>query len=459
MECRRPRSDLKRRPGRSRLRCAALALGLTAAIVGDPAAGAVADPNQMIVATIYQPGSATGITRSVSLAALDQSCTRYAGPDADFPSQITYVFPQTSWSLRTVLECGLNQSVAAITAVAVQQTSGAWEDPLTNADLSTAGDFAAAGAVPVVSDDGSNIVYTRPQRTPTDENAPDQVFQSTALALDVYEGPLLTVAVHPGSETVAVGATVSFTAGVTDALGSPVDPATLSYAWSLDGTPNSQSQGFSQTLATAGRYTITATANDDQGGGGADTVQITVGSGQDTTTGPQDSNAPGIAQQPGTPATGPQHSAGTTPGGTSGPKTPARTVPTHKVAAARQPADAAPVKPAAPAAPTSARAAAASTPRTAAPVTRPARRVASAGPGSVIAGRLIGNVTLLPADASPLVKIVPAATATAPAVQRPVRRSIVPAVVGTLAVLVLLGLGAGSQLRWQLRPGRRLVAG
>jgi hypothetical protein len=430
-----------------------------AAIVVGPPAGAVADPNQMVVATIYQPGSATGITRSVSLGTLAQGCTRYAGPDADMsPSGIKYVFPQSSWSLATVLECGLNQSVAAITAVAVQKSSGGWEDPLTNADLSTPGDFAVAGAVPVVSDDGTGIIFTRPQRTATENNAGDQVLHPTALALDVYEGPLLTVAVHPGSETVAAGAMVSFTAAVTDAHGSPVDPATLSYAWSLDGTPSSQSQGFSQTFATAGRYTITATANDDQGGGGADTVQITVGSSQSTTTGPQDSNAPGNTQQPGAPAIGPQHSAGTTPGGTSGPKTSAHTVPTHKVATASKPVAAAPVKPAAQAPATSAPAAA-STPHAIAPVTRPPRRVTPAGPGSVIAGRLIGNVTLLPADASPLVKVVPAAAATAPAVQRPVRRSIVPAIAGTLAFVLLLGLGAASQLRWHLRPARRLVTG
>jgi hypothetical protein len=68
-------------------------------------------------------------------------------------------------------------------------------------------------------------------------------------------------------------------------------------------------------------------------------------------------------------------------------------------------------------------------------------------------------VTLLPADASPLVKVVPASAATAPPVRRPTRASILPALAGVLAVVGLLALGAADQLRWRLRPGRRLVAG
>ena len=59
-------------------------------------------------------------------------------------------------------------------------------------------------------------------------------------------------------------------------------------------------------------------------------------------------------------------------------------------------------------------------------------------------GQLVSNVTLLPADASPLVKVVPANTAAAaPPVQRPrVRASILPALAGVLAVVGLLALGA-----------------
>ena len=461
-----PRSDRKHRPaGRGRgilpgPRWTAAALGLAGAVLAGPAAGAQAASNQMVSATIYQPGSASGITRSVSLSALAQGCTGYAGPDAVLsPSGITYVFPQSSWSLRTVLECGLNQSVAAITAVAVQRPSGAWEDPLTSADLSATGDFAVGQAVPVVSDDGTGIVYTRPQRTPAENNAGDQVIHPDPLSLAVYEGPLLTVTVQPGSETVTAGTAVSFTAGVTDAHGSPVDPASLSYTWSLDGTPSAQSQRFSQTFASAGRYTITATANDDQGGGGADTVQITVGSSQNATPGPQNSNSPGTTKLPTAPAIGPQQSAGTHPGATRGPAKPKQTTPASKPPAVRQPSATQPktttVKPAAPA-PT----AATPTGHTASPITRPPHGVTPpAGPGAVISGRLVSNVTLLPADASPLVKVVPANTAAAPPVQRPVRASILPALAGVLAVVGLLALGAANQLRWRLRPGRRLVAG
>ncbi len=439
-------------------------VAVAGAVLGGPGAVALADQSQTVTATMYQPGSATPTTKSVSVAALGQGCTRYGGPDADLsPSGVKYVFPQSSWSLRTVLECGLNQSVAAITAVEVQKPSGAWEDPLTPADLSAAGDFAGAGAVPVVSDDGTGIVYTRPQRTPADANGGDQVIHPASLALDVYEGPLLSVAVHPGTETVPVGTSVSFTASVVDVHGNPADPATLAYTWSLDGTPSSQSRGFSQTFASAGRYTITGTVNDTKGGGGSGTVQITVGSSQDSTPGSQNSNAPGTSQQPGAPATGPQQSAGTTPGGGPGARTPSQNPATSKTTGARPPGTAPPKKtrvtPATPkttpAAPTPV---AVPAPNAGTPVTGPPPSVAPGRQVPVISGRLISNVTLLRPELSPLVKIV-ASHATAPAVARPTRTSILPALGGVLAVVLLLGLGAGHQQRWRLRPVWRLVVG
>jgi hypothetical protein len=362
-----------------------------------------------------------------------------------------------------VLECGLNEPVAAITAVEVQKPSGAWEDPLTGGDLSAAGDFAVAQSVPAVSDDGTGIVYTRPQRTPADANGGDQVIHPANLALDVYEGPLLSVTVHPGSETVAVGTAVSFTASVVDVHGNPADPATLSYTWSLDGAPSSPSPGFSQTFASAGRYTVTATANDAKGGGGSGTVELTVGSTQTSTPGPQDSNSPGTTQQPGAPATGPQQSSGTLPGGAPGKRTPSQSPPTSRATTVRHPSAARPQKVTPPsrnaAPPASAPTpAAAPAPNAGTPGSGPRPSVAPGRRVSVISGRLISNVTLLRPDQSPLVKIV-ASNATAPPVQRPTRAPIFPALAGALAVVVLLGLGAGHQLRWRLRPTRQLVIG
>jgi hypothetical protein len=110
---------------------------------------------------------------------------------------------------------------------------------------------------------------------------------------------------------------------------------------------------------------------------------------------------------------------------------------------------------AAPSAPTPV---AAPAPNAGTPVAGPRPSVAPGRRVPVISGRLISDVTLLRPDQSPLVKIV-TSTATAPPVERSVRASILPALAAVLTVVVLLGLGAGHQLRWRLRPIRRLVIG
>jgi hypothetical protein len=65
----------------------------------------------------------------------------------------------------------------------------------------------------------------------------------------------------------------------------------------------------------------------------------------------------------------------------------------------------------------------------------------------VVTGRLISDVTALPPDASPLVQAVPAPAASAPAVRRAIGTSLLPGLAAGFAVLVLLGLGAGRELR------------
>ena len=70
-----------------------------------------------------------------------------------------------------------------------------------------------------------------------------------------------------------------------------------------------------------------------------------------------------------------------------------------------------------------------------------------------MAGRLVSDVIPVAPGASPLVHIVPATVASAPPARRAIRASTLPAVGATLAVLLLLGLGAGRELGW--RPRRR----
>jgi hypothetical protein len=64
---------------------------------------------------------------------------------------------------------------------------------------------------------------------------------------------------------------------------------------------------------------------------------------------------------------------------------------------------------------------------------------------------LVSDVTPLAPGASPLVRIVPAAVATAPPARQAIRASLLPAFAAGFAVLLLLGLGAGRELRGRRR--------
>jgi hypothetical protein len=65
----------------------------------------------------------------------------------------------------------------------------------------------------------------------------------------------------------------------------------------------------------------------------------------------------------------------------------------------------------------------------------------------LVKGRLISDVIPLPPGASPLVQDVSAPAATAPAVRPAVATTILPTLGAALAVVFLLGLGAGRELR------------
>jgi hypothetical protein len=70
---------------------------------------------------------------------------------------------------------------------------------------------------------------------------------------------------------------------------------------------------------------------------------------------------------------------------------------------------------------------------------------------ALVAGRLLGAVTPLPASESPLVHTVPRTVATAPAVRRAIAGSTSPGtgIAAGLGVALLFGLGAGRELRWR----------
>jgi hypothetical protein len=71
-----------------------------------------------------------------------------------------------------------------------------------------------------------------------------------------------------------------------------------------------------------------------------------------------------------------------------------------------------------------------------------------------VVGQLISDATPLPPDASPLLRVVPAAVASAPPVRGAVHSSILPALGAAFVALALFGLGAARESRAALPWGR-----
>ena len=74
--------------------------------------------------------------------------------------------------------------------------------------------------------------------------------------------------------------------------------------------------------------------------------------------------------------------------------------------------------------------------------------------GTVVRGRLISDVTPLPASSSPLVRVTPAGVTAAPTVRQATKTSSIPTIGSVLVVVVLMGLGAWHELRGRRRSLR-----
>jgi hypothetical protein len=445
-------------------------------------ASADVNSGQMVTATVYSPGqSPTQDSVSVGALAANSDCQRYSGPGIDLHGPGTnpgQTFAALAWPLSTVLEClSVPVHVAGVTAVTVHQTDGSPEwsasSQLSHSDLVSPSDFQDPSAAPVIWSDGSNLSYYRPWRGGSDDNARDVVEQPNPapLAIDVFEGPPLSVSATASETAVSAGSTITFGATVT-----PANAGGLSYNWDFDGgAPNSTATGPQVQFLNAGNYNVTVQVTDAAGGGGGDAVPITV-----TAT----NASPASRPSPNSPTTGPNTSAGKdprgpagnhhgTPTGSFGNNSFSNNNPDHKNRAAsathtgkhKSAAHATTTTPA----PSSTPSGAQTTPGSAlAPssTTGHSTRVSGARHSSppvkqsstpelratpqtpLVTGRLISDVIPLPPGASPLVHVVPASIASAPA-RHAVRTSLVPIVGAGLAIFLLLSLGAARELRGQ----------
>jgi PKD repeat protein len=475
-----------------------LALGLALALVGSAGvASADSGSAPMVTATIYGSGGGTSTT-SVSASQLladPQNCPAYSKTDMteyNSSGSTTVGLPHENgsgtgtWAMPTILHCLQNPvSVGDIhTGITVLNGDGSPQvasgSQLTPADLAASSDFQPNTDSPIISNLGSSFQYNRPWRGHGDLDANDQVTSSDPIAIEIFEGPPLTVSATASPSSPGAGSNVSFSAQVSGDEGSA-----LTYRWSFgDNLPDSSQASPAATYTDAGGYTVSLQVTDALGGAGATTLPITVSgssasppaptpSTPATSTGPNatgsnpkggthggaDGNGKGSGKQPSTgngntgkPSTGPSQptsahgqkpsrSGGAGSSGTSGSNS---TISTNAPSTTSSTS----ISSSPPTHSSGRRRSAQHTAHHAPTHTRPSPT--SAPPGQLVTGRLVADVTPLPAGASPLVQRSPGSAAVAAARAAHTTNSPGGVIAGSLAVVLLLGLGAGRQL---LGPG------
>ena len=490
-------------PGR-RFALAAAVTYLAVAGAAALPANAAADPT-VVSATLFPGSQGSSSSVQVPLSTLN-TCGNYAGPasitmQSASGTQPSQAISEPAWTLGTVLTCGLQVPETDVTAVQVVNFSGAYETPLSNAQIFDSGQYpGSAGALPTIYVDGGEdqTTYVRPPLSATDANAADNVTQQgNPISLIVYENqPPLVVTATQSPVAGSQGTTEQVTLGatVTTADGTAVPSSALTFSWTIDtsqqlsgpapvatvdaGVTPVTVQAYDQSTGTGGTYTFDITYNPQpgapsnnpgpgagnhnkgtstgktklHGGGGLNHAGTDPGAG--TTRTPKHATRQSRASRPATRAT----PATPTPSPTTPATTPATTAnPT-----------------AAPAAPPTTQTTTVTTP---APTTTPGltvvktptkhpphrrthapkrRTVAQSGASKrLVAGRLVADVQALPAGTSPLVHPI-AASAVAPSLVHAAHdgTSAPTWLYAGLAVLALLGGGAVYERRG--RRGRTL---
>jgi PKD repeat protein len=474
-----------------------LVLGLALALLGSAGvASADSGSAPMVTATIYATGGGTS-SESVSssqLLADPQNCPPYSPTQMDehgSPGTTSVGLPQEhgsgtgTWSVATILGClAPKVSPSDVTGITVLDTDGSPQvsggSQLTPPDLAIPSDFQPNTDSPVVSNLGSSFQYNRPWRGQGDLNANDQVTNSDPISIEVFEGPPLTVSATASQATVAAGSSVSFSAQVAGNQGSA-----LTYDWSFgDNLPDSHDATPAVTYADAGSYTVRLEVTDTNGGGGGTTVPITVTGSSGTPPPPATTSTPETNTGPAGTGTDPN---GGTHGSTGGHgkgngKQPSsgngnhNGKPSQDQTGASSPSSSRHQKPSGSGAGPGGGSGgssggsgtggsgspSAATPSSSTPRRRSARggrhlgqrapthaRTSStaAEPAQLVTGRLVADVIPLSPGASPLVQRSPGSAAAAPARPKPTGNSPLAVIGGGLAIVLLLGLGAGRELR------------
>ncbi len=458
-----PRLTRVRNPGRlarrrlpqvagRRFACPLAFLAVATAIALAPAAAA-ADV-AMVNATVYPSNGAGVTTDTVELSKL-QTCPSYSGPSslAMNPSGIPYQLPSSTWTVATVLQCGLGLLIDGSTSVQVLTINRGYEAPLSFADLTDPSQYhdpQAPGALPVISNDGGSTLntYTRPYRGGNDQNARDQVTgDGPPLSIVVYVSgaPLKVEAVQHTVSRTAKTKTIRFSATVRGANDAPIAPPALTWSWSFDGGLPTSASTPTYKFGLGVSYVAVQVTDASTGSGGTATLEVGV-----TNAGPPSehgrSGGGKKTKSKSSTGTGRKTSSGTNQGQKQ--SNAATTTPTTQQPAPTTTS----TTPASSPAPRSQTTPAARQPHQK-PAPKPAaKRQAARGERSVrlVTGRLVSAVTPLPLGASPLSAQQQPAGAP-PQIRQAASESAVTIPIGALAVLTLFGLGVSTELRGRRR--------
>jgi hypothetical protein len=469
----------------------ALAVGVVLATSGGGVAAADSTSDiPMVSATIYPASGGSVVTQTVTLGTLEQHCQSSPTPPDEglygtngVPTGQTYNASSYVYSMNCVLTSGLAQPIQDVDSVEIISPQYGFEEGngvLTTGDLKdppSPGSFSDPNAEPEVSTDPEgDVSYFRPWRGGSDDNVHDEISSNgQAVSIVVFEDgtPLnVTATSHINS-----GLNVSFSATVATANGTVIPPSSLHWTWDFgDGSAQStQAAPVAYTYASTGDYPATVVVYDHSTG--------QVGTANDPVDFPTPT-APSTTPQTGSGTTtpnsgapnGPTTTAGKNPKTPPGGKKPTVTSPstrhhtkhpgtsthTHKGKSTHHTK----TTPASTPIPTGTGGSGASSTgsskaandktlaskHSAGHTTTHAKSASHRANGTtLVKGRLISDVTTLPADQSPLVHAVSAPVGSAPVVRRATSGpSNLPVILaGILAVLLLFGFGVGRELRWR----------
>lgn len=341
----------------------------------------------------------------------------------------------------------------------IQRLNGGFSS-LDKADLANPSARFPDGLKPIFWINGSETQYLRPLRGPSDTNGDDAIVASAGSPLDlyVYSGPVLEVTASARPTRVATKQRVSLTSRVTNPAAAR---GSLIYRWNFQDGTSAVGPSVAHRYAIAGTWypTVTVQSSGNDAGGVSQPIVVTVGSVPSGTDPRQAGGAnphrrakpggparsPSVTTQPGSAQAGNGSSSARPPG-----LSPAPAVPPTPVS----PTPAPPAPPPRRASPP---------PRRRAPA-RPRRRVsakrsrphAQVAPGTtLIRGRLIADV--VPVSASRLAAHSPVSPSAGRAHLVAAQLgggSVAPvaAIAGGCVVVLLLGSGAGLELRSRRRP-------